>query len=157
MVISDTSSVSNLLQVGQIDLLRRLFGSVVITPAVRRELFVLETQQHSLTGLTWLKVEAPSNHKLVMQLLTELDLGESESIALALERDAEYLIIDEYRGRMIAETYGIRIVGVLGLLIKAKQEGLIPSVKDEVDKLLRIGFRLSKGLATSVLRRLGEL
>ncbi|MCB0636579.1 MAG: DUF3368 domain-containing protein, partial [Lewinella sp.] len=93
----------------------------------------------------------------VMQLLTELDLGESESIALALERDAEYLIIDEYRGRMIAETYGIRIVGVLGLLIKAKQEGLIPSVKDEVDKLLRIGFRLNKGLVTSVLRRLGEL
>ncbi len=78
--------------------------------------------------------------------MEELDLGEAESIALAIEHKAQYLIIDEYRGRLIAEQYGVKIVGVLGILIQAKQDGLIDSVKDEVQSLRQVGFRLNQRL-----------
>ncbi|WP_367391861.1 DUF3368 domain-containing protein [Lewinella sp. LCG006] len=83
-------------------------------------------------------------------------MGESESIALAIEKNAKYLIIDEYKGRLIAEQYGVKIVGVLGILIQAKQKGVITSVKEEIEKLRSIGFRLNQRLVDNVLQRLGE-
>ena len=156
MIISDTSSISNLFQIERIDLLKSLYGKITITPAVQRELYALE-EQKEIDNLKWIKVVAPKDQKKVMKLLEELDLGEAESIALAIERKAKYLIIDEYRGRLIAEQYGVKIVGVLGILIQAKQDGLIDSVKDEVQKLRQVGFRLNQRLVDGVLKRLGEI
>jgi hypothetical protein len=156
MIISDTSSISNLFQIGKIELLKNLYGSITIAPAVQRELYALE-EQKEIDNIKWIKVVAPKNQKKVSELLEELDLGESESIVLAIERNAKYLIIDEYRGRLIAEQYGVKIVGVLGILIQAKQKGLISSVSDEIMKLRAIGFRLNQGLVEKVLRRLGEI
>jgi predicted nucleic acid-binding protein len=156
MIISDTSSVSNLFQIERIDLLKSLYGKITITPAVQRELYALE-EQKEIDDLKWIKVVAPKDQKRVMKLLDELDLGEAESIALAIERKAKYLIIDEYRGRLIAEQYGVKIVGILGILIQAKQDGLIDSVKDEVQKLRQVGFRLNQRLVDGVLKRLGEI
>jgi predicted nucleic acid-binding protein len=155
MIISDTSSISNLFQIERIDLLKSLYGKITITPAVLRELYALE-EQKEIDDLKWIKVIAPKDQKRVMKLLEELDLGEAESIALAIERKAKYLIIDEYRGRQIAEQYGVKIVGVLGILIQAKQDGLIDSVKDEVQRLRQVGFRLNQRLVDGVLKRLGE-
>lgn len=155
MIISDTSSISNLFQIGKVDLLKELYGNITITPAVQRELYALE-EQKTLDNLKWIKVLAPKNQKKVAELLEELDLGESESIALAIERNAKYLIIDEYKGRLIAEQYGVKIVGVLGILIQAKQKRLITSVKVEVERLRSVGFRLNQRLVDNVLRRLGE-
>ena len=156
MIISDTSSISNLFQIERIDLLKRLYNKITITPAVQRELYALEAQKE-IDLLKWIKVVAPKDQARVMKLLEELDLGEAESIALAIEHNAQYLIIDEYRGRAIAEQYGVKIVGVLGILIQAKQKGLIDSVKDEVSKLREVGFRLNQQLVDGVLKRLGEL
>lgn len=93
IVISDTSSISNLLQIGLIDILTVLYGEITITPAVRRELYSLPEQEKQIEALTWLKVKAPQDQRMVVELLEELDLGESESIALAIEEKAEYLII----------------------------------------------------------------
>lgn len=155
MVISDTSSITNLYQIGEIDLLRKLFREVVITPGVQRELLALASQA-SIENIAWIKVIAPSNKELTDELLGELDAGEAESIALAVEKKASYLIIDEYKGRLIAERYNVKIVGLLGLLIRAKQQGLVSSVKDEVDKLLQIGFRLNAKLIADTLKKIGE-
>jgi len=156
IVISDTSSISNLLQIGLIDILTVLYGEITITPAVRRELYSLPEQEKQIEALAWLKVKAPQDQRMVAELLEELDLGESESIALAIEEKAEYLIIDEYKGRMIAELYGVKIVGILGVLIQAKQFGIIASVKPNIEKLKEIGFRLDKKLIGKVLDKLGE-
>lgn len=93
---------------------------------------------------------------MVVELLKELDLGEAESITLAVEEKAKYLIIDEYKGRAIADAYGVKIVGILGVLIQAKQQGVISSVKPNIKKLIEIGFRLDKKLIAKVLRSLGE-
>ncbi len=144
IIISDTSSITNLLQAGLIDILHVLFGEITITPAVRRELYILPDQETQIEQIDWITVIAPTNQKLVFELLEELDLGEAESIALALEQQARYLIIDEYKGRKIADAYGIKIVGILGLLIQAKQKGVITSIKPNIDKLIQLGIRLDK-------------
>ncbi len=157
IVVSDTSSISNLFQIGLIEILYKLYGEITITPAVQRELYAIATQEIEIEKIAWIKVITPSNQKLILQLLDELDLGESESIALAIEKDARYLIIDEFKGRVIADKYGVKIVGVLGVLIQAKQNGLISSVKEYTTDLRNIGFRLDKNLVQNVLRKLNEI
>ena len=85
-----------------------------------------------------------------------MDLGESEAIVLALEKQASYLIIDEFTGRQIADQYGLTVIGLLGVLVQAKQKGLIQAVKPHLEALRQQGFRLSQSLIDMVLKRLGE-
>lgn len=117
IIVSDTSSISNLLQIGLIDILHALYGEITITPAVRRELYHLPNQEKQIEQIDWIKVKTPQDQGMIVQLLEEIDLGEAESIVLAMEEQAKYLIIDEYKGRMIADSYGIKIVGILGVLM----------------------------------------
>ena len=156
IIVSDTSSISNLLQIGLADLLPTLYGEIIITPAVKRELYTLPDQEKQIEQLNWIKIKTPKNQQMVATLLEELDLGEAESIALAIEEQAKYLIIDEYKGRKIADLYGISIVGVIGVLIQAKKRGLISSVKMNIEKLTEIGFRLDKQLIEKILTSLKE-
>lgn len=156
IVVSDTSAISNLFQIDLLDLLQQLYGGVIITPAVQRELYAIPSQRKIAEAFSWIDVINPSNQQLVAELLVKLDLGEAESIALALEKRADYLIIDEFLGRRIADEYGIKIVGVLGILIQAKQKGLVKNVKPYIEKLRDNGFRLNPGLVDKVLRQLGE-
>ena len=156
IIVSDTSSISNLLQIGSIELLKEIYGEITITPAVRRELYVLPEQAQTIDQLSWIKVQAPQDQRLVFELLDKLDLGESESIALALETKAQYLIIDEFSGRQIADSYGIKIVGILGVLVLAKQKGILGTIKPTIEKLIDIGFRLNKKLVDKLLKSLGE-
>lgn len=155
-IVSDTSSITNLLQIGLIHILFDLYGEITITPAVRRELYRLPEQEAEIKNIDWIKVKAPSDQALMVNLLEELDLGESESIALAIEEEAEFLIIDEYKGRLVADSYGVRIVGILGVLIQAKQQKLSPAIKPCISKLMEIGFRLDDKLIQRVLEGLGE-
>jgi len=157
IIISDTSSISNLLQIGLIDVLYELYSEITITPAVRRELYYLPEQEKQIEQIDWIKVKAPQDQGMIVQLMEELDLGEAESITLAIEEQAKYLIIDEYKGRWIADSYGIKIVGILGVLIQAKKKNIIPAVKPPIDQLIEIGFRLDKKLIAKVLKRLDEL
>jgi predicted nucleic acid-binding protein len=157
IIVSDTSSISNLLQIGLIDILHVLYGEITITPAVRRELYHLPDQEKQIEQIDWIKVKTPQDQGMIVQLLEEIDLGEAESIVLAMEEQAQYLIIDEYKGRMIADSYGIKIVGILGVLIQAKKKEAISAVKPHIDQLIEIGFRLDKKLIERVLKGLGEL
>lgn len=157
VVVSDTSSISNLIQIKLIDILRELYGEIRITPAVQRELFRVSSQVPIIEDLTWIKIQAPTNQKLVFELLKDLDLGEAESIALAIETNADYLLIDEFLGRQIAEKLEIKIVGILGVLIQAKKLGKISEIARYVSDLRAIGFRLNQQLVQSVLEKLGEI
>ena len=134
IVVSDTSTITNLHQVDRLDLLRSLYGTIVIPPGVRRELYRIEGQQAELENLDWIRTEYPKNHSLITELLEELDLGESGAIALAIELKAKYLVIDEYKGRAIAEMKGVRIVGLLGVLIAAKKSGHLEAIRPLIEK-----------------------
>lgn len=157
MVISDTSSISNLIQVGLVELLRDLYGEVVVTPAVQRELYRIDSQVAVIEKLSWIKIQGPKNQKMVLELLEKLDLGESESIVLAMEMNANYLLIDESSGRRIATELGIQVTGLLGVLIQAKKLEKISEVSGYIQDLRRIGFRLNQKLVQDVLEKLGEL
>lgn len=156
IVISDTSSISNLIQIGRLDLLHQLFGQIIITTSVFEELSVIEIQRQALLEISWIEIKTPHNQTLVNSLLKDLDVGEAESIVLAIELGAKHLIIDEFKGRIVAENLGINIVGVLGILIMAKNNGLIPVVKPIIEELLQVGFRLNQQLIAKVLNKLDE-
>ena len=157
MVVSDTSSISNLAQIGLVELLYTLDGEITMTPSVQRELYRLKTHQRAINDLDWIRALTPKDQGLVDELLLELDAGESESIALALENQAEYLIVGELKGRLIADRLGIQIVGVLGVLVQAKKYGIIFDLFDlkaEIEKLRSVGFKLDQNLVNTVLARL---
>ncbi len=156
-VVSDTSAISNLLAIDCIDLLEAMFGEVMITPAVQRELQRVDSHKTLHEKHPWIKVSSPINQKLVSQLLNDLDLGEAESIALAVEKSASYIIIDELKGRKIAGRLGLKVVGIIGILIKAKLDGMVPQVRPLIDGLSAHGFRLKDDLVKDVLKRLGEV
>ncbi|WP_416864593.1 MAG: DUF3368 domain-containing protein [Imperialibacter sp.] len=121
------------------------------------ELRAFSDHGEQIDQFSWINVRAPENREMLAQLLEMLDLGESESIIVAIESNANYLIIDEYKGRKIAELYGVKISGILGVLIQAKMQGLISSVQENIKKLVEIGFRLDKSLVERVLKSLGEV
>lgn len=157
IVVSDTSPITNLLQVNQLHLLEKLFGSVIITPEVYAELSELDFQKKNLDGLMWLSVSEPHNKTLIKDLQKYIDSGEASSIALALELKADYLLIDEHKGREEAEKLGLKITGIIGVLLRAKNEGHITLVKPILIQLQQqANFRIHPKLYSKALEIAGE-
>ncbi|MDX2243503.1 MAG: DUF3368 domain-containing protein [Leptolyngbyaceae cyanobacterium bins.302] len=159
-VVSNTSPITNLAGIEQLDLLHQLYGSITIPQAVYNEMAnigrtvpgALEVQT-----LPWITVHPVTDPDQVEALRAVLDPGEAEAIVLAMELNAELLIIDERPGRAIARQNGIPIIGVLGVLLEAKQQGLIGTVKPLMDRLINeLEFRVSNQLYETVLRSAGE-
>lgn len=161
IVVSDASPLVALSAVGKLDLLPALYGEVIIPEAVYREAVTDAAGQPGYVdraAATWLRVESVTDRGLVESLAGQLDPGEAEAIALAVQLSAELLLVDERRARRIAMELGITITGVLGILAEAKHRGLIPSVKLVADQLMDvIDFRLGQGVYEQVLRALGEI
>ncbi len=152
IVVSDTSAVSALLEIGRVEILRDIFGTICIPPAVSDELL---RWHHGLPS--FLQIRKPADIAALHRLSQTLDAGESEAILLAQELNADFLLIDELRGRQAAEKLGIRIIGLLGVLVEAKNQGFISEVKPLLDDLASLaGFRISESLRTHVLQTSGE-
>lgn len=152
IVVSDTSVITSLIQVGHAGLLRELHGTVLIPRAVHRELL-----QTHITVPAFIEVRDVTERAQVVALELELDRGEAEAIVLAKEANADLLLIDEKLGRQVALREGLRIAGLMGLVVEAKQRGLIGSVRELVHRLEgEAGFRVSKAVKTEALRLAGE-
>jgi predicted nucleic acid-binding protein len=148
IIISDTSSLIALTNIGELELLKKVYGEVVITPEIGEE-YGLETPD-------WIRIEKIEDVQKFKLLNLELDKGESSGITLALENEASLLIIDEKKGRGIAKKLGIRITGILGVMIRAKEIGVINRVKPLIEKLEKVDFRMSERLKNQILERVGE-
>ncbi|MBC6424078.1 MAG: DUF3368 domain-containing protein [Hormoscilla sp. SP12CHS1] len=160
IVISDTSPINNLAAINRLDLLQQLYGTVFIPDAVYRELtepsFPVAGSTEVQT-LDWIETRAVTNRTLVDSLSDELDIGEAEAIALAIEIQAEQLLIDERRGRLVVARLNLRYTGILGILVEAKSQGLIAQVKPLLDALIdQAGFWVAEPLYNSVLRLVDE-
>ncbi|MBO1346171.1 MAG: DUF3368 domain-containing protein [Hormoscilla sp. GUM202] len=160
IVISDTSPINNLAAINRLDLLQQLYGTVFIPDAVYRELtepsFPVAGSTEVQT-LDWIETRAVTNRTLVDSLSDELDIGEAEAIALAVEIQAEQVLIDERRGRLVAARLNLRYTGILGILVEAKSQGLIAQVKPLLDALIdQAGFWVAEALYNSVLRLVDE-
>ena len=157
VVVSDTTCITHLISVGQLELLQQVFGSITIPSAVNNELRHVHVNRTILDSTDWIRVLSPRNRILVQQLLLSIDLGESEAIALSLELNASRLIIDEQRGRTAAVQLGQAVTGTLGVILLAKKQGHLKAIRPIIVDLLSSGFRLSRALVNKVLLATGEV
>jgi len=151
ITVSDTTAVTTLLKVGRVDLLTGLFGSVLIPPAVEHEL-----QQHHAVIPSCCVVRRVADSERLNRLLTQADPGEAEAICLAVESDADLLLIDDKKGRRLATAEGVRCLGLPALVLAARQRRLIPSVSEFLDVMERKGnYGLSTRAKAELLRMAG--
>lgn len=145
-VVVDSTCLIALERIGQLDLLPALFEPVFIPPKVQEEFGV---------SLSWLNIQAPTNTALVAVLSALVDEGEAEAISLAKERGC-LLILDDRKARRWARYLGVRLIGTVGIFVRAKKQGLISAVKPLLEALKRSGFYLNQALEDEVLRLAGE-
>jgi len=160
--VSNTSPLSNLAVIGRLDLVKSQFSEIWIPESVRKELdanpdpVALAAIQHAL-GKGWVRCSSPADSPLLNLLSLHLHRGEAEAIALAAELRAEVVIIDEQEARELAAHVGLRVIGVLGILLRAKREGQIPAIKPEIQSLRQKGkFFIAPNLEAKVLAAAGE-
>lgn len=160
IVVSDTSPIANLIQIKKLDILGQVFQEVLIPPIVYGEIMELSNFGIDLTDFTeakWIKTQIVRNENMVNDLLDELDPGESQAIVLAQEVSADWILIDERAGTKAAENLGLHPIGLVGVLIRAKQKGLIDNVIPIILELrTKAGFWISDRFLERIKISLGE-
>ena len=157
IVIVDTTPIISLCLVQQLHLLELLYGEVLIPPAVKAEVLAGGIRAGATELRTAMYIRTvPLQDPQRATLLSDLDRGEAEVIALGIERQADLLIIDEQLGRRHAQRLGLPITGVLGVLLKAKQLGHLPLVKPLILQLRQNNIRLGDALIERVLKLADE-
>lgn len=154
-VVSNTSPLTNLAAIKQFDLLRLLYTELHIAQAVWDELNAYGTRwpgRDDVADATWIPRHTVSNRNLVQALQRDLDRGEAETIALALELGADLVLLDEREGRHTAQHLGLKTTGVLGVLLEAKQHSHIEVIRSLLDTLpSAAGFYVSETVYTQVV------
>lgn len=151
IVVSNTSPLIALSAIDRLDLLRDLYSEIWIPEAVRQEAVGtgLGRPGAEIQTVSWVAVRPVEGEFLPRALAVELDRGETEAIALAVESRADVLLIDERRGRKVAGRFGLNVLGVLGVLIEA-----VGPLLDEL--LAKAGFRISAALRQRAVEEAGE-
>jgi len=149
-VVFNASPLIALERIGQLDLVHQIFGSVLVPRAVVRE------TTPALVLPSWI-AEQPLQRPLDPRIAhASLGPGETETVALAMEVSAGWVVLDERPARRLAQGLGLRVIGTLGLVLAGKRRGLIGNVKPFLDLLIQQGFYISPQLHNKVLRDAGE-
>jgi predicted nucleic acid-binding protein len=156
VVLNNTPLVA-LSILGRLDLLRDLFGEVLIPEAVQEEFLAVDTalRREALAGAPWIRPVALAHPRRALSY-SGLDLGEAEVLALAEERSAGLLVIDEKKARRYAERMKFSLTGTLGLLLLGREQGLIGSVTREIETLQEAGLYLDPSLVARARQLAGE-
>lgn len=159
--VANSSVLIALSGISQFSLLKQRFAEGILIPnAVWHE--VVETGGSrpgvmEIQAAAWIRRRTVKDQDYVRLLCAELDAGEAEAIALARQEQADVVLLDEKEARRVARRLGMHVLGTVGLLIWAKREGLIPSLREELQALQeKGGFRLSQELCIAALRDVGE-
>lgn len=156
IVISDSSPLIALLSVDRIEILELLFETVLIPPAVRDEVFGSPSGR-TVTMPDFIRVETLLSETAVLFLRMNLHVGESEAIALALDKGIDRIILDDKQARETAGRLGLRVIGTLGVLMLAKEKGHVVEVRPLVIQMMdRISFRIAPAVLNRALARLNE-
>lgn len=145
-VVIDSTCLIGLERIGQLDILPALFEPVIIPPAVQREFGI---------SLPWLGVVTPCDQGMVVALKMLVDEGEAEAIALAYESKYQ-MILDDRQARAVAKNMGLFFIGTVGILVRAKQKGVVSAIKPLLEALESNGFYLSEALKVEALHLVGE-
>ena len=153
-VVSNSSPLIHLGKIDLLDLLAEQFHEILIPRAVWQEVVEEgrdEPDAKAIAAASWIKVQEVIFSPLLATLQSILDKGETETIALAIEVKADLILLDESDARRVAELYDLPKTGLIGVLIKAKQQGIIQSLEDCLDRLRSTGFHLSTKVYNEVL------
>ena len=159
VIVSDASPLINLARVDQFELLTAFYDQIVLPRAVYDEVVARgqgRDGSQEVKDAAWIEVRVPQDELAMRVLGTELGKGEASAIILAQELEAELLLIDEIRGRRIAQQLGLKVKGTLGILARARREGRISNLRQVIELLRARGTWVSKELCESVLRLVGE-
>lgn len=158
-VICNTSPFQYLHQIDQLRILPALAGKIIVPSAVVDEIAVgrvAGVDLPDLAQLDWVMVQSPAGQS-ALPLISDLGAGESEVLMLALETPGATVILDDMLARRVAESLNLHLTGTLGLLLDAKQAGLISQVRPLLDQLQTLRFRLSSVTYQAVLKLADEL
>jgi predicted nucleic acid-binding protein len=161
VVVSNTSPLSNLAIIGRLALVRDQFGSVLVPSAVQREL--IQLRHNAAARLLdeafsdgWLQI-TPLQRPVPGHLGAGLHAGEAEALALALERSADLTLLDDGDARRRATEAGLRISGILGILLRAKRNGQVASLREETQRLRKEArFFVARPLERELIAAAGE-
>ena len=144
IIIPDTSCLILLDKIDELNLLKKLNRAVRITDNIRSE-FGRKLPE-------WINTKKIKSSNIMELLSLELDIGEASAIALAMETMNSILIIDDLKGRKVAEKLGLNYSGTLGLLLFARNSGIIKDISIIIDKIRATNFRISEDILTSLLK-----
>jgi uncharacterized protein len=129
--VTNSTCLIALERIGQLELLPKVFATVFAPPAVQLELGTI---------VDWLNIKDVSNPALVIALKTQLDEGEANAIALAMELGDVFVILDDKKARNIAQQMGLKVIGTIGMLLRAKKQGVISELTPLLNDLQRVGL-----------------
>lgn len=158
-VICDTSAIFYLHRLRCLNLLRELYGNIIVPHTVASELKQGLDEGEDVPVLAefpWIQIRHIRIPK-VIGLMTDLGAGEAGVLALALEEPDALVILDDLLARRIAKLQGIKLTGTVGVLLKAKSQGYIKAVAPLIENLQKLGFWLSDGMQQDILKLAGEL
>lgn len=161
IVISDTTPIISLIKIESLDILEKMYKKIIIPKAVYDELIInidYQSEIDIIQKCMYLETKMVEENLsvLLLQKQLKLDLGESEAIVLANSINADLIIIDDRKARRIAKEIGLNVTGTLGILVEAKQRGLIKELKPLLDKLIKNEIRISKKLYQDILELVNE-
>jgi predicted nucleic acid-binding protein len=159
IVVADSTPLIALASIDQFNLLKGLFGTVLIPEAVFREVVTRgrgRPGSEEVRKADWIKVQAPKDRAKVVFLLSDLDEGEAEALVLAEEVSADWIIVDETKARLAAEFIHLHFIGTVGVLLLAKKVGKIPIVRPLLDHLKTNKFYISESTYSAILEQAGE-
>lgn len=147
-IISDSSCLIVFDKMNELNILNELYGKIFTTTEVAAE--------YGKALPDWIEIKEVKNKNNIIELENIVDKGEASAIALAVEVKDCVIIIDDLKARNLAKRIGLNITGTLGIILKAKQKGIITSVKPMIFKLRKTNFRLTKNLENNILFESGE-
>jgi hypothetical protein len=157
IVVSNTTPIISLASIQQLEILERLFGEIIVPKAVYGEIKAKESWGYKEIDFEFVRVETVRGELYKDFLLNQLDSGESETILLAKELNADLVIIDENLAYKIAKNSGLNVTRTLSILLKAKESGIIGQVKPLLDEMIAKGRWYSQNVYENFLKKIGEL
>lgn len=148
IIIADTTCFIILSKINELDILKKLYGSVYTTVDIASEF------NEPLPEWVVVRPIIDLQKKQIIEL--QVDLGEASAIALALETPKSVIILDDWKARIFAEKLGLKITGTIGIIVKAKLNGIIPSIIPLLTKIKQTNFRLSATIIATALKDAGE-
>jgi len=148
LVVLNTSVLIALHDIGRLELLKALFTRVLVPKTV--------SDEYGSPLPEWIEVRKVRNEVLLRALTQELHRGEAEAVVLAIETGADLLVMDDKKARRVARNLGLRVIGTVGLLLLAKERGLLDQVRPLLLELIRKGFWLSQDVVRRALKEAGE-